>query len=93
MPALLRIRLITFKIMDCRTDNVAAFLAGTNRINLVTHHLQGLKRNHNFVIFNKVAGKQQQFCGLHAHPSVCEFATLTYLPQLSRLEKAWPEEA
>jgi hypothetical protein len=30
---------------------------------------------------------------LHAHPSVCEFATLTYLPQLSRLEIASPGEA
>jgi hypothetical protein len=38
-------------------------------------HLQGLKGNHDLVVFNEIAGEQQQFCGSHRLYLRYKFAT------------------
>jgi hypothetical protein len=32
----------------------------------VAHHLKRLEGNHDFVVLNKIAGKQQQLCRFHS---------------------------
>jgi hypothetical protein len=53
----------------------------------MTNHLQGLKWNHDFVVFNEIACEQQQSCGFHLRSSVCEFATATHDLQPSAVSK------
>jgi hypothetical protein len=40
----------------------------------VAHHLQGLKRNHDLVILDEVAGQQQKLCGFHCASLRFKFA-------------------
>jgi hypothetical protein len=51
--------------MDGRANLFALLFAGAHRVNSVAHHLQCLKRNHDLVILNEVAGKKQEVCGFH----------------------------
>src|ERR1035441_3642543 len=65
VATLFRVGLVALEIVDGSADKLALLFAGTNGIDLVTNHLQGLKWNHDLVVFNEIAGKQQKFCGFH----------------------------
>ena len=56
MTTLFRIGLVAFEVVDRRAHLFALLPARTNRIYLVPYHLQGLKRNHDFVVLDEVAG-------------------------------------
>jgi hypothetical protein len=59
VSALLGVGLVAFKVVDGGAYLVALLLAGANRVHAVAHHLQRLKRNHDLVVFNEIAGQQQ----------------------------------
>jgi hypothetical protein len=51
--------------VDCGSNLIALLLAGTDGVNGVANHLQRLKRNHYFVVLNKIAGEKQEPCMFH----------------------------
>ena len=65
MAALFAVGLIALKIVDGGAHLFALFLARAHSIHCMAHHLQGLERNHDFVVLNKIAGEQQQLCRFH----------------------------
>ena len=62
MAALFAVCLITLKVVNGGADLVALLLAGTDRIDRVTHHLQRLKGHHDLVILDVVTGQKQNLC-------------------------------
>jgi hypothetical protein len=63
VATLLAVGLITFEVVNGSPDVFAALFARTDRVYLVTHHLHGLKRHHDFVILDIVTNQHQNpFC-------------------------------
>src|SRR6185437_13355156 len=44
---------------------LALLLSRANSIDRVPHHLESLKRDHDLVVLNKIAGQQQKLCRFH----------------------------
>ena len=59
MPGLFAVCLITFEVMHGRPHTVSGLFARANGIDLYTDGLQRLEGDHDFVIFNEIAGEQE----------------------------------
>ena len=59
MAALFGIGLVTFEIVDAGCNRVAGLFARADRIDLMAHGQQGLKRHHGFIVFGEIAGDHQ----------------------------------
>ena len=56
---------MALEVVDRRGDDVAGLLVGTDGVDLVAHGEQDLKRDHDFVVFDEVAGDEEDFLGGH----------------------------
>lgn len=59
VTAFFGVGLIAFEIVDRGADLIAFLLAGADCVDAVAYHLQGVERNHDLVVLNKIAGEQQ----------------------------------
>ena len=65
---LLTVGLVAFEIVDGGAHALPGPLVRTHRMHLVAHHLQGLERDHGFVVFGIVADQHQDLLrSHHAH--------------------------
>ena len=65
VAALFGVGLIALEVVDGGAHLFALLFPGANCVDAVADHLQGLERNHDLVVFNKIAGEQQQLCRFH----------------------------
>ena len=65
MARLFAVGLVAFEIVNGRGDELARLLAGTNGVDLVPDGEQRLKRHHDFVVFDEVAGDEENLLGCH----------------------------
>ena len=65
VAAFFGVGLVAFEVVDGGADLFAGFFAGANGVNGVAYHLQCLKGDHDFVVFNEVAGEEEEFCEFH----------------------------
>ena len=89
VAALFGVGLIALEVVNRGANLIAFLLAGTDGVNGVAHHLQRLKRNHDLVVLNKIAGQQQELCMFHVRippHQVCH----KLLPPRRRIS-SWPE--
>ena len=56
---------MAFEIMDCGQNRVSWLFVGADCIAMVPDHLEHLKRNHDFVVFNEVSDEEQDSLGCH----------------------------
>src|SRR5690606_22962341 len=68
VAALLAVRLITFEVVDRRPHGLAGLLARTHRVHRVTHGLERLERDHDFVVFDEIADQHEDPLGHGASP-------------------------
>ena len=59
MAAFLGVGLIALEVVDCGADLFTLLFAGADGVDCVPDHLKSLKRDHDFVVLNKIACKQQ----------------------------------
>jgi transposase len=53
-----------FLFVNRRRDRLTFLLAGAHGVHLMSHHLQGLERHHDFIIFAKITHQHENFlCG------------------------------
>ena len=73
MAAFFGVGLVAFEVMNGGANVLAGFLVGADGVDDVAYHLEGLKRYHNFIIFNVVSNEHEQVRGLvHEVPFVDE---------------------
>src|ERR1700722_19870197 len=76
VPALLCVRLIAFEVMDAGRHEVACLLTWANGVNGMADHLQRLKGDHYFVVFDVIANEHEN--GFLGHVPSNEIVTEEY---------------
>ncbi len=64
VAALFGVGLVAFEVVDGGADVLAGLLVGADGVDDVADHLEGLKGDHDFVVFDVVADEHEQICGL-----------------------------
>ena len=59
VATLFGVGLVAFEIVNGGADMIAFLFAWADGIDGMTHHLQGLEGDHDLVVFDKIAGKEQ----------------------------------
>lgn len=59
VAALLRVRLIAFKIVDAGGNDVAGFFTGTDSMDGVANHQKRLEGHHHFVVFDVITNEHE----------------------------------